>query len=330
LKAAFGGRVIVNDIKVSRNEQNKAPSFYDNPRIVKPFEFFTGLMSAPQYREIDPTPLMAVFFPFFFGLMVGDIGYGLCILAFALVVRKIYGLRSHAIKQLMNILIICSFPTMFFGYLFGEFFGNLGQMMGWIEPVTINGLTLDRMEIIVPFLIFSIAIGVFHVFLGLSLGLTNAVTRRHKKLICEKVGMLLTLTSIIVILLAAVAVIPALLMLPSVVLLLIGLPLVWYGGGIVAAIDIMSSLTNIISYARLMAIGMASVVLALVANKLGSSMGIVLVGFLVAALLHLVNIVLCMFSPSIQSLRLHLVEFYSKFYEGGGRMYDPFKRGTTK
>jgi V/A-type H+-transporting ATPase subunit I len=142
--------------------------------------------------------------------------------------------------------------------------------------------------------------------------------------------MLLTLTSIIVILLAAVAVIPALLMLPSVVLLLIGLPLVWYGGGIVAAIDIMSSLTNIISYARLMAIGMASVVLALVANKLGSSMGIVLVGFLVAALLHLVNIVLCMFSPSIQSLRLHLVEFYSKFYEGGGRMYDPFKRGTTK
>jgi V/A-type H+-transporting ATPase subunit I len=92
----------------------------------------------------------------------------------------------------------------------------------------------------------------------------------------------------------------------------------------------MSSLTNIISYARLMAIGMASVVLALVANKLGSSMGIVLVGFLVAALLHLVNIVLCMFSPSIQSLRLHLVEFYSKFYEGGGRMYDPFKRGTTK
>jgi V/A-type H+-transporting ATPase subunit I len=330
LKAAFEGRVIVNDIKVSRNEQNKAPSFYDNPRIVKPFEFFTGLMSAPQYREIDPTPLMAVFFPFFFGLMVGDIGYGLCILAFALVVRKIYGLRSHAIKQLMNILIICSFPTMFFGYLFGEFFGNLGQMMGWIEPATINGLTLDRMEIIVPFLIFSIAIGVFHVFLGLSLGLTNAVTRRHKKLICEKVGMLLTLTSIIVILLAAVAVIPALLMLPSVVLLLIGLPLVWYGGGIVAAIDIMSSLTNIISYARLMAIGMASVVLALVANKLGSSMGIVLVGFLVAALLHLVNIVLCMFSPSIQSLRLHLVEFYSKFYEGGGRMYDPFKRGTTK
>jgi V/A-type H+-transporting ATPase subunit I len=330
LQEAFEGRVIVNDIKVSRDEEDRAPSFYDNPRIVKPFEFLTGLMSAPQYKEIDPTPLMAVFFPFFFGLMVGDIGYGLCILIFGLVVRNIYGARSHGIKQLMNILIICSFPTMFFGYLFGEFFGNFGQMMGWIEPVTINGLTLDRMEIIVPFLIFSIAIGVFMVLFGFILGLVNAVTRGHKKLIYEKVGMLLAITSILVILLAAIQVIPALLLVPGAVLLIIALPFVWYGGGIVAAIDIMSSLTNIISYARLMAIGMASVVLALVANKLGSSMDILLVGILVAVLLHLVNIVLCMFSPSIQSLRLHLVEFYSKFYAGGGRTYDPFKRGTTK
>ena len=97
-----------------------------------------------------------------------------------------------------------------------------------------------------------------------------------------------------------------------------------------AAIDIMSSLTNIMSYARLMAIGMASVVLALVANTLGSSMGILAVGILVAVLLHVVNIVLCMFSPTIQALRLHVVEFYSKFFEGGGRQYVPFKRGTAK
>ena len=330
LKEAFKGRVIVNDLIVPKEERDNAPSFYDNPRLVKPFEFLSGLMSAPRYGEIDPTPLMAVFFPIFFGLMVGDIGYGICILVFALFVRRLYGERINALKQLANIMIISSFPTMFFGYLYGEFFGNYGQMMGWIAPVTINGMTLDRMNMIVPFLIFSIAIGGFMVLLGLSLGMVNAVRRRHKKLMGEKAGMLLSITGILLVLLAAVAVIPVLLLYPGIVMLLIGIPLVFYGGGIVAAIDIMSSLTNILSYARIMAIGMASVVLALVANKLGSSMSILAVGILVAVLLHAVNVVLCMFSPSIQSLRLHVVEFYSKFYEGGGRQYDPFKRGTAK
>lgn len=330
LREAFKGRVIVNDLKVSRDEEKNAPSFYDNPRIIKPFEFLSGLLSPPRYGEIEPTPLLALFFPFFFGFMVGDIGYGICILAFALVVRQFYGRRSNAIKQLMNILIICSIPTIFFGYLYGEFFGNLGQMMGWMHPVTINGLTLDRINIIVPLLIFTIAVGIFHVFLGLGLGIMNAISYQNKKLVCTRAGLMLALTSIILILLAAVAVIPSILVTPGIVLLVIALPLIFYGGGIVGAIEVMSAFTNVLSYARLMAIGLASVVLALVANDLGSSMGIVLVGFLIAALLHGLNVVLCMFSPSLQSLRLHIVEFYSKFYEGGGRLYDPFKRGTVK
>ena len=179
-------------------------------------------------------------------------------------------------------------------------------------------------------IIFTIAIGVFHILFGLSIGLVNATTRRNKKHACEKAGMILAITSIVIILLAVVEVIPAELVTPGVILLIVGLPLIMYGGGIVAAIDLMSSIGNILLYARLMAIGMASVVLALVANKLGASMGIVLIGFLIAASLHILNIVLCMFSPSIHALRLHIVEFYGKFYEGGGTQYDPFKRRTVK
>jgi V/A-type H+-transporting ATPase subunit I len=329
LKEAFQGKVIVNDLTVTREEQDTAPSFYDNPRLVKPFEFLSGLMSAPRYGEIDPTPLLAVVFPFFFGLMVGDIGYGLCILAFALVVKKLYS-RNNALTQLANIMIICSFPTIFFGYLYGEFFGNFGQMMGWIEPVTINGMTLDRIEIIVPLLIFTIAIGVFHILFGLSLGLVNAATRRNKKHVCEKVGMLLAISSLVIIILAVIEIIPSILVTPGIVMLIVGLPLIMYGGGIVAAVDLMSSVGNILSYARLMAIGMASVVLALVANTMGSSMGILALGILIAAVLHIVNIILCMFSPFLHAFRLHIVEFYGKFYEGGGRQYVPFKRRTAK
>ncbi|HYA33214.1 MAG TPA: V-type ATPase 116kDa subunit family protein [Candidatus Bathyarchaeia archaeon] len=330
LKEAFKGRVIVNDLEVSREERNNAPSSYDNPRLVKPFEALSNLIGTPRYSEIEPTLLLALFFPFFFGLMVGDIGYGLCILAFALAMRWYFGRRSNTIKQLMNILIICSIPTFFFGYLFGEFFGNLGQMMGWLQPVTIAGTTLNRLNIIVPMIIFTVAIGVFHVFFGLSLGVVNARRHSNQKLFCTRVGMMLALAGIIVLLLAIVAVVPSVLATPGVVLLVIAIPLIVYGGGIAGAIEVMSTFTNVLSYARLMALGMASVVLALVANELGSSLGIVLIGFLIAVLLHGINVVLCMFSPSLQALRLHIVEFYSKFYEGGGRQYTPFKRGTAK
>jgi V/A-type H+-transporting ATPase subunit I len=87
---------------------------------------------------------------------------------------------------------------------------------------------------------------------------------------------------------------------------------------------------NILSYARLMAIGMASVILALVANEFAGTLGVVVVGVTVAVLLHALNLVLAMFSPSIHALRLHMVEFFTKFYEGGGTQYKPFSRSTPK
>ena len=87
-----------------------------------------------------------------------------------------------------------------------------------------------------------------------------------------------------------------------------------------------STVGNILSYARLMAIGMASVILAMVANRLGGAFEFAIIGIIVAVLLHTLNVVLAMFSPSIHSVRLHLVEFFSKFYEGGGMVYKPFRK----
>ncbi|HOV67345.1 MAG TPA: V-type ATPase 116kDa subunit family protein, partial [Methanoregulaceae archaeon] len=97
-----------------------------------------------------------------------------------------------------------------------------------------------------------------------------------------------------------------------------------YGGGVQGAVEIMGTVGNIMSYARIMAIGMASVMLAVVANELAGAVGTALVGGLVAVILHLMNLVMGMFSPFIQSIRLHLVEFNSKFFQGGGRPYRPF------
>ncbi len=325
VKKAYGDTVVIQELDVSAEEMEKAPTFYDNPRWVKPFESIMQLVRPPKYREIDPSPFLAIFFPIFFGIMVGDIGYGLVILAFALIIKKKLG-TIEFVRNLADILTISAISTIIFGVIYGEIFGDFGEMMGWLHPVHYLGVTWNRLEAIIPMLIFAIAIGVLHVFLGLIIGIVNEVTRKNKKHLSEKVGMLLALSGLITIIFLALEMIPAWMLYPTIIIVIIALLLIIYGAGAMGPMEIMSSVGNILSYARLMAIGLASVILAFVANKLGEAMEILAVGILIAVLLHALNIVLAMFSPSIHSVRLHLVEFFSKFYQGGGIAYKPFKK----
>jgi V/A-type H+-transporting ATPase subunit I len=323
LRDAFGDRVVVSELKMDTGAMEHVPAFFDNPGWVKPFEFFMNLMTPPRYNEVDPSPIIAIFFPIFFGMIVGDIGYGIAILAIALVLKWRYKTLDW-LKQLMNIMIISAIPTIFFGFVFGEFFGDFGEMMGWIHPVEFLGITWNRVEAIIPLLVLAVAIGVIHVFLGLSIGFVNALARKNRKHMFEKCGMMAILAGIILLIGLAVERIPGILLIPAVILVIIAVPLILYGGGTQGAIEIVSTVGNILSYARLMAIGLASVILAIVANRLGGEIGVAIVGALVAIMLHALNIILAMFTPSIHAVRLHLVEFYSKFYEGGGIMYTPF------
>jgi V/A-type H+-transporting ATPase subunit I len=327
LNETFEGRVVMTETEATAEMMERAPIFYDNPDWVRPFEFFMKLASPPQYNEVDPSPILAIFFPIFFGLIVGDIGYGILILITGLFIRFRFSAITW-LKQISGILIVSSFPAIFFGYLFGEFFGNFGEIMGWIEPVTLFGVTWNRIEAMVPLLILTIAIGVFHVVFGLVLGFINSMTRKNHRHACEKCGMIGVIFCLLVLLGIIVEMIPAGLFIPVIIFLGIAVILVIYGGGTLGAIEIMGTVGNILSYARLMAIGMASVILAMVANELGGSMEVLALGILIAVLLHTLNLMLAMFSPSIHSVRLHVVEFYSKFYHGGGLPYHPFSSGN--
>jgi len=325
LQEIFCGRVVIRELGVTEGDMKRAPVWYDNPTWVRPFELVMSLVAVPKYREIDPSPILAIFFPLFFGIMVGDIGYGLIILALGLVVRKKFPTVPFA-QSMSGMLIISSIPTIVFGYFYGEFFGNFAEHMGWLHPMHVLGITWNRAEAIIPMLILAISVGVLHVFLGLSLGIRNAIILKNRHHLAERAGMILAISAIILALVAAAGALPAGMMYGAAVLMIIGLPLILYGAGPFGAIEVMSTVGNILSYARLMAIGMASVILAIVANELGGALGIAAVGIIVAVLLHTLNIILAMFSPSIHSIRLHLVEFFSKFYEGGGVPYRPFAR----
>ena len=320
LHAVFGDGVVVTQVSKEEWESEQAPVVLANPRLLRPFETLVGLMPLPRYGSIDPTPFVAVFFPAFFGLMVGDIGYGVVFAALGLVLHA----RSRPGTTLRNVSEIvgpCALFTILAGFLFGELFGDLGRRWIGLRP-----LLFDRGEALVPFLLLAVAIGAVHVVLGLVLGVVSA--RRHPRQAIGRGVSAAMVVLVIMALLAAVGVLPRAFFSPAVIALLVAFPVLIVLEGLVAPIELLATLGNILSYARIMALRVASVMMAVVANQMVGAMGSVLVGVLFALLFHLVNFAIAAFTPTIHALRLHYVEFFGKFFSPGGVRYQPFGHWT--
>jgi V/A-type H+-transporting ATPase subunit I len=322
LEDAVGDTVLIRRLPLSPELQKRAPVILQNPQPAHSFESLVRLLSLPRYGDLDPTWLMTLFMPIFFGMMLGDVGYGVLLLCFCLGALRHY--KTGMMHDILNVLALGAVWSILFGFLYGEAFGTLGEHLG-MHPLWFDRASPDHVGAL---LLMTLAVGAVHITLGLVLGVWESIKARSQSHLFERGGMLVGLTGLFFVVGVLTDVLPEGFMTPAIGGLVIGIvllsvPMGWVGI-LMGPVEFIGLIGNMLSYLRIAAIGLASIYLAQVANDMAGKVGSLIVGIIVAVLIHALNLVMGAFSPTIHSLRLHYVEFFRKFYQGGGRPFEPF------
>ena len=313
----FGDALMVSEVAQEDSKDQEVPVVLHNARPFRPFESIISLLPLPRYGTIDPTPFVAIFFPLFFGIMLGDVGYGIIFAVISyLMIRK--SKPDSAFRRIAFVGLTCASVGILFGILYGELFGDLGHRLFGMPVILIN-----RETALQTMLVGAIVIGFVHILLGLALGV-RASYHHHRKQAVGRGATAVCVALVPVALLSMLGMIPKAAFMPAAIGIGVFVLVMIVAEGFMALIELLSTLGNILSYARLMAIGTASVMLAVVANDMSTLVPFPVLGILVAFAFHAINFVLGLFAPTIHSLRLHYVEFFGKFYSGGGKRYRPF------
>jgi V/A-type H+-transporting ATPase subunit I len=339
------GRAFVYPVPAAADE---APTLMDNPRGFRVFEFFIRFYSLPQSTEWDPTFVFALAFPIFFGLMLGDWGYGLTILGISLWMLAGFpgggklprGLRNfvklimspRAMQQLAAALIPGCAIAIGLGLYFNEFFG--APLLPW-------GSVNDPLHHVGTLIVIAGYIGLVMVSLGFLLGGLKDYFHHHPRHALARFGGIFFAWGVAeiglqLIHLGTPGLSPGAYPLVGLyyALLVLGIALLVVGEkaqGFMALTEIVS---HVLSYTRLIGILLASVVLALVINQiaLGFPATYGIAGVVGAIGLLIIgqgfNVVLGVFEPGIQGARLIFVEHFSKYFTGNGRPFHPF--GTRR
>jgi V/A-type H+-transporting ATPase subunit I len=215
LNSNYKGKVVLEELEIQENDIERVPVILKNPAYFKPFELFTRILPLPRYTSYDPTPFIGIFFPLFFGMILGDAGYGILIIIVSLALMAKFK-KNKIVSDATKILVIAAFYTILFGILYGEFFGELGHEHFGMKPVFI-----DRRTAVIPMLYFAISVGVVHILLGTLLGFINALRKKTKKEAIFKLIHLLSILCILSLVATLFGLFPALLTRPIILTILV-------------------------------------------------------------------------------------------------------------
>ncbi|MBP0990545.1 MAG: V-type ATP synthase subunit I [Oscillospiraceae bacterium] len=318
-----------------------APVLMKNGPWAEPFESITEMYGLPSPSGVDPDFLMAPFFFTFFGMMLSDAGYGLILIVASLFAMKKMQLKESA-KKFMKLIFYCGISTVIWGAIYGGWFGNLIPSVAstfFGKTVTVPAL-IDPLTEPVKILVISLIFGAVHLFCGMGIKFYMLCKAGHFWDALFDIGSwYLILLGLGALVLGGIAA-----SIGKIAAIVGAATLILTQGrhekkffkkitkGLLSLYDITSYTSDLLSYSRILALGMATGVIATVVNTIATLFGSGIVSailFIVIFVLgHLLNLAINALGSYVHSSRLQYVEFFGKFYEGGGKPFSPLKPDT--
>jgi V/A-type H+-transporting ATPase subunit I len=328
--------------RIEPAEDEEVPVEIENKNYVRPFEVITRLYGMPQHFEVDPTSFLAPFFALFFALCLTDAGYGLVIIALMVFFIK----KFQGDKKLMWMLGICSAVTVVAGALTGGWFGDgVQQFIPALKPLRAKMMWFDPLEKPMMFFGLSLALGYTQIMAGLVIAFVHNLRRKqYTAALCDQLTLLVMLNSIAIFAASKVEVVPIeigkffgiIAIIPAAVILLFSQRQGGWAGRIgMGMYNLFSTIFyvgDVLSYIRLMALGMVTAGLAMAINVMaGLALDIPYGIGIVAMILVLIgghgfNIAINALGAFVHTLRLQYAEFFPKFFVGGGKLFEPLTK----
>jgi V/A-type H+-transporting ATPase subunit I len=344
LRRRFGADVVVVDAPADPHHAAEVPVLLDNHPVLKPFQRLLGLFKPPRYGTLDPTVYLAIFFPIFVGIVIGDVAYGALLFWLGWWMRgkaqrgETWDVALGPVKLGMQvkpgpladmswIVRIVAIWTMLFGVLYLEIFGNLIEHHFHLHPI------FNRVELATSFFYLTLALGVVQVTLGNVLHLLLALRHRHTVGVVESLALICGVIGLLVVLGAMGNQLPRAFFTPGVALLaafllflLVGIAMTRFAA--MWLLEAISGMGNVLSYARLFGVGLAAAVLANVSNELGGMMGPVWIGAFIGIAIQMLFFLFTLPGHIIQPARLNWVEFLTKvkYHDETGNSYRPLQK----